>query len=285
MSGAHLSFTSSFTPELAWRAWFIMSYTNDNCEQAGRRAVREAGGCSAGPAPSPKRATEPGRGQGEEAGGRQARGYGVGGRVQLGAEKPGPPPTLPAGSCKGRLPLHRSEGRRGGQSLHLSPASRAPAEPGRAPAPRRHLNPPHSVFNGRRRGRHLLVHHGPKLLLTHIQALGLQLLGKRARRSQRGGHPIGVWERLGQPQAGWWGCCPHPVSSAHEHWFGPNEREVRRNWGPEPQPGVVTPPDPSPCSVPRLQPSPGPAAGRPAGGPAPGRAGPGAQSPAPAAAP
>lgn len=26
-SGAHLSFTSSFTPELAWRAWFIMSYT------------------------------------------------------------------------------------------------------------------------------------------------------------------------------------------------------------------------------------------------------------------
>lgn len=25
--GAHLSFTSSFTPELAWRAWFIMSYT------------------------------------------------------------------------------------------------------------------------------------------------------------------------------------------------------------------------------------------------------------------
>lgn len=130
MSGAHLSFTSSFTPELAWRAWFIMSYTNDNCEQAGRRAVREAGGCSAGPAPSPKRATEPGRGQGEEAGGRQARGYGVGGRVQLGAEKPGPPPTLPAGSCKGRLPLHRSEGRRGGQSLHLSPASRAPAEPG-----------------------------------------------------------------------------------------------------------------------------------------------------------
>lgn len=110
MSGAHLSFTSSFTPELAWRAWFIMSYTNDNCEQARRRAVREAGGCSAGPAPSPKTATEPGRGQGEEAGGRQTRGYGVGGRVRLGAEKPGPPPTLPAGSCKGRLPLHRSEG-------------------------------------------------------------------------------------------------------------------------------------------------------------------------------
>lgn len=27
--GAHLSFTSSFTPELAWRAWFIMSCTND----------------------------------------------------------------------------------------------------------------------------------------------------------------------------------------------------------------------------------------------------------------
>ena len=26
-SGAHLSFTSSFTPELAWRAWFIMSYS------------------------------------------------------------------------------------------------------------------------------------------------------------------------------------------------------------------------------------------------------------------
>lgn len=23
---AHLSFTSNFTPELAWRAWFIMSY-------------------------------------------------------------------------------------------------------------------------------------------------------------------------------------------------------------------------------------------------------------------
>lgn len=26
---AHLSFTSSFTPELAWRAWFIMSCTKD----------------------------------------------------------------------------------------------------------------------------------------------------------------------------------------------------------------------------------------------------------------
>ena len=36
-AGAHLSFTSSFTPELAWRAWFIMSCTRD-------RAVSGLGG-------------------------------------------------------------------------------------------------------------------------------------------------------------------------------------------------------------------------------------------------
>lgn len=39
-----------------------------------------------------------------------------------------------------------------------------------------HLNPPHSVLNGCRGGRHLLVHHGPKLLLSYIQALRLQVL-------------------------------------------------------------------------------------------------------------
>lgn len=28
-SGTYLSLTSSFTPELSWRAWFIMSYPSD----------------------------------------------------------------------------------------------------------------------------------------------------------------------------------------------------------------------------------------------------------------
>lgn len=52
----------------------------------------------------------------------------------------------------------------------------SPAPPGLLhPGP--HLDPPHRIFYGRRRGRHLLVHHSPEFLLMHVQDLGLQLLG------------------------------------------------------------------------------------------------------------
>lgn len=41
-SGTHLSFTSSFTPELSWRAWFIMSCSVTENEPAGRKILPTA---------------------------------------------------------------------------------------------------------------------------------------------------------------------------------------------------------------------------------------------------
>ena len=107
----------------------------------------------------------------------------------------------------------------------LSPAQppgllQKPEEP---PHPRPHLDPPHGVFDGRGRGRHLLVHHGPELLLTHVQALGLQLLGKRHLGVRQGGlesqQPRGAWERLERRSVP--APCPPAASATNEHRFGP----------------------------------------------------------------
>lgn len=80
-----------------------------------------------------------------------------------------------------------------------------------------HLDPPYSVLDGCRRGCHLLVHHGSKLLLTHIQTLGLQFLGEEGIQQSDGVHmtpndPAGsLGKRLGQQGSGAWGWVPCPA--------------------------------------------------------------------------
>lgn len=227
MSRAHLSFTSSFTPELAWRAWFIMSYTSDGAVSAPGGGQRRRQGdaapdkpTSSSPPPAQKATEQERRPQGDRA---RGTGVGVGGRVQIEAEKWGDLPTLPAMSCRGHLPLAERRGAWRWAEPVFSPAQspRLLQNPEEPLHPRCYLNPPHSIFDGCGRGCHLLVHHGPKLLLTHIQALGLQLLGKRAQRSQGGRPRGGVRERLQQRRAGRWGHCPCPVSSSCRLCIGP----------------------------------------------------------------
>lgn len=110
--------------------------------------------------------------------------------------KPGPPPALPPSFAP-----------------TLSPAQRHTAQPSPwrnwrgPPHPSLHLNPPHSVFDGCGRGCHFLVHHGPKLLLTHIQALWLQHLGEEGTHVTQAGFDLqqphkSLGTRLGQQVLG-----------------------------------------------------------------------------------
>lgn len=156
----------------------------------------------------------------------------------------------------------------------------APGAP--APAPSPHLDPPHRILDGRGRGRHLLVHHSPELLLTHVQALWLQLLADEASGSQAGwvdsapAAPQSLGVRLGQ--------CSFPPRASQqqaprEPLLSPSWKEMQRNWGPRPHR-----PPPTLAHAP-LPASPGPAGGCPAGGSAPGQAGPAAGPAVPAAAP
>lgn len=80
------------------------------------------------------------------------------------------------------LPPHQPQRLSRPLASDLQRPSGPPAEGGApgTPAPRSpHLDPPHGILDGRGCGRHLLVHHSPELLLTHVQALRLQLLGGR----------------------------------------------------------------------------------------------------------
>lgn len=94
-------------------------------------------------------------------------------------------------------------------------ATAPPCPPHRGTSPcGPYLDPPHRVFNGRRRGRHFLVHHGPKLLLAHIQALRLQLLGEVIQGSNEvtstPDNPTGS-----PGQQGFGVLCPHPMSHSY----------------------------------------------------------------------
>lgn len=102
-SRSHLSFTSSFTPELAWRAWFITSYTRwQSFEWVGKRTACE----------------ERGHPQWTSPGAREVRPR---------ARTPGPPPTLPPLTCRGRLAAARRLSAEGGAACTQPSAPGAPA--------------------------------------------------------------------------------------------------------------------------------------------------------------
>lgn len=89
------------------------------------------------PHPSPAPAKKPlSRGRGRRETGQGVRGW-VGGRVQIEAEKWGPPPHPP--SCELQRPSAPCREARGAEvgraCVQPSPAPRAPTEPGGAPAP------------------------------------------------------------------------------------------------------------------------------------------------------
>lgn len=191
---AHLSFTSSFTPELAWRAWFIMSCTKG-------RAVSRLGGGQ----------------QGRKGAAGAAAALGWGGGSAQGATAGLPPcPDLHRPPVLGR---------------EVQPALSPPAQ-GPAGWHWSYLDPPHSLLDGRGRGCHLLVHQGPQLLLTHVQALGLQLLREKGTQGSDGvnstpNHSTGI---LGQLDS-----CSVP-----KHLVSPIGEKCRK-WGPKPQPNPLPP--------------------------------------------
>lgn len=159
----------------------------------------------------------------------------------------------------------------------------APGAPAPAPAPGPHLDPPHRILNGRGCGRHLLVHHSPELLLTHVQALGLQLLGDEASGSQAewmDSAPAAL-QSLGASlgQCSFPNLCPAAAGPALKPLAQPKlEGDVEKLGSQFHHPPLTLAHAPLPAS-------PGPAGGCPAGGSAPGQAGPAAGPVVPAAAP
>lgn len=208
-------------------------------------------------------------------------------------EKPGPP-ACPASSDLQRPSVPSTKTKcRGGHSPHSAQPPGLLQELKDALHPSPHLDPLHSVFNGCGCSCHFLVHHGPQLLLTHIQALGLQLLGEEGIQESDsvGSTPSNPTGGLGDRWAAvlWGGALslPHVLKMQALHTSPCSaivEEGAEKSGTQAPPQPIALAPDPGPRSVSWLHTSPGPAEGCPAGGSAPGRAGPAAEPADPAAA-